>query len=98
MVLSERHDSESWIALRNHVDERQEVPGGVWRVLSANSPTGCSAKSACHGSRLRARRGGPFAATRAYADTRVLTTRLAVFQISYLHGLNECVPLTLVKG
>jgi len=29
------------------------------RVLSANSPTGCSAKSACHGSRLRARRGGP---------------------------------------
>ena len=31
----------------------------VWRVLSANSPTGCSAKNACHGSRLRARRGGP---------------------------------------
>jgi hypothetical protein len=31
----------------------------VCRVLSANSPTGCSAKSACHGSRLRARRGGP---------------------------------------
>ena len=29
------------------------------RVLSANSPTGCSPKSTCHGSRLRARRGGP---------------------------------------
>jgi hypothetical protein len=29
------------------------------RVLSANSPTGCSPKSAGHGRRLRARRGGP---------------------------------------
>ena len=29
------------------------------RVLAANSPTGCSAKSADHGQRLRARRGGP---------------------------------------
>ena len=28
------------------------------RVLSANSPNGCSAKSACYGSRLRASRGG----------------------------------------
>ena len=28
------------------------------------APSGCSAKSACHGPRLRARRGAPFAATR----------------------------------
>ena len=29
------------------------------RVLSANSPTRCSAQCACHGRRLRAERGGP---------------------------------------
>ena len=29
------------------------------RVLSRDSPTWCSAQSACHGCRLRARRGGP---------------------------------------
>ena len=32
---------------------------GFRRVLPANSPSGCSAKSVCHSSRLRARRGGP---------------------------------------
>jgi len=56
----------------------------VWRVLSANSPTGCSAKSACHGSRLRARRGVP---SRPPARTLIqgpLTTRLAVFPDSVL--------------
>jgi len=35
------------------------------RVLSANGPTGCSAKSAAHGPRLRARRGGPVRGHRA---------------------------------
>ena len=30
-----------------------------WRGPSANSPTGCSPKGTCYGSRLRARRGGP---------------------------------------
>ena len=34
------------------------------RVLAVNSPTGCSAKRARHGRRLRARRGAPFTATR----------------------------------
>ena len=29
------------------------------RVLSPDSPTWCSAQSACHGCRLRAKRGGP---------------------------------------
>jgi hypothetical protein len=29
------------------------------QVLSPDSPTWCSAQSACHGSRLRAKRGGP---------------------------------------
>ena len=34
------------------------------RVLSLDSPTWCSAQSACHGSRLRATRGAPSGATR----------------------------------
>jgi hypothetical protein len=34
------------------------------RVLPANSPTGCSAKSSDDATGLRARRGTPFAVTR----------------------------------
>ena len=34
------------------------------QVLSPDSPTWCSAQSACHGSRLRAKRGAPSGATR----------------------------------
>jgi hypothetical protein len=34
------------------------------QVLSPDSPTWCSAQNACHGSRLRAKRGAPSGATR----------------------------------
>ena len=57
------HGSDEWPARRREHD-RTLLLGArfkidFWRVLSPNSPTRCSAKNAVHGSRLRARRGGP---------------------------------------
>ena len=58
----------------------------LFRVLSANSPTGCSAdKQPVTGHGLRARRGAPFAATRL----RVLKRTMAAEQMSPVSHLTH---------
>jgi hypothetical protein len=74
----------------------------VWRVLSANvreQPHRVLGEKRL--SRLTPPRPAGRPRSRPPARTLIqgpLTTRLAVFEISYRHELNERVPLTLVKG
>ena len=59
----DRGEAEVGAAIRAEV-QRLELFSKPKRGPSANNPTWCSAQSACHGRRLRAMRGAPFASTR----------------------------------
>ena len=70
-------DGERLVRPRRLPSQRVCFKTRVWRVLSPDSPTGCSAKGSCHGSRLRARRGAPSGATRAPSSETLSRRRSA---------------------
>ncbi len=68
--------------------------GGPARVLSPDSPTWCSAQSACHGCRLRAKQGGP---VRRHPRRCILkrTLKETLASDSRFLSLNLCFPFCL---